>query len=882
VFPLTRSTGSDVRRPALLALFLAAVAACVAVAVAIARRPAGPRDLATTSADDAVSPARASAPRARAPVPPPAIVTEEAAARAEADAAPAAAADGQLRVKVLAGDRPIAGAQVRAYRREARPLGGVRWLPAAASSTGPDGTALVSAAPGAYLVSAAARGLGGARAEAIRGAGEAITDVVLRLEPTASIAGVTVERRGQAPVTLATVTFTPAVAVGLLRRAEPLADERISATSDVRGEFRAAVPAGRWEVEARAPGHAPAHLHDVLVPRSGELRLELDGAAAVEGVVTRGGKPVAGAAVTVTGAGEPVTVESGPAGGWSVEVDPGVHHVFARAGDETGSAERAVAVAAGAAVRGVEVKLGAPATIAGRVRSAAGPIAGAAVEATPYRDGGVAARAATAADGAYELSGLAPGVYGVAVAAAGRAPAAFPGVALRAGERFRLEVNLGEPSAIEGVVTDPDGNAVSGAVVAAEGGWRRGSGGGAFVARTDGAGHYRLEGVPPGQVRVLARRDESAPASSQMVSVEEERTARADLVVVDGGAAAGTVRDAQGRAIAGALVTAIEPGGPMRRGGRQAVAGDDGSYVLPLPPGTYGMSASRPGSGVRFVARPPVLATAKIALGQRSEVDLVVPDDPGIAIAGRALEPGGAPSPGAFAWVSQGAATQMTIADADGAFTLQVPGDAPIDVNARNGGRTGRATLPAGAAEVTVQLAPAAAVHGRLVGEPPPESSTVTASASGGGFGGGPPGQLQFAGAAFELDDVAPGQVSLRVKTSDGRVGSAQVALAAGESRGADVVLSPAATVMGRAVDAVTGAPVTRGRVLVDDQGGARGLGGDGRFSRTVSAGAHQLEVLAAGYLPATVAVDARAEAPTDVGDLKLSPTSQPAPPPGR
>jgi protocatechuate 3,4-dioxygenase beta subunit len=787
----------------------------------------------------------------------------------------ASAHRGQLQIVIIAGNKPVPSADVHVYRREDRFVAGDSWRSSAKGVTDAAGTLLVAASPGTWLVTATARGFARAYAEAVRPAGEDVTKVELRLQPGASVLGRTVERRGEAVIPLVALSCTPAPTIRF-RRTEFPAEERIFSTSDGRGLFRlSGLAPGRWRVEARAPGHAPAYVHFV-VPAAEELRVELAGAASIEGLVTRDGQPVPRAVVTVTGSGEPVTVDSGPTGEFLAEVDPGTHHAFARSGDETGTVGHAIVVAAGTHARGIELRLGPAARIGGWVRSATGPVAGAAVTASPYNEGALA-QAVTDPTGNYEIRGLAPGSYTVAITAHGRAGATYSAITLRNGERFPLNATLADPNAVEGTVSDSNGAPVLGALVSAAGGWFRGLGGAgtpsSAAARTDSSGHYRLEGVPAGPLRVSAQRDEASPASVRTVNVEEGASSQVDLVLPDGGLVVGVVLDSRANPIPGALVSAIDPSGFGRRGVAPPTTADAaGSYLLALPPGSYGLSAWRPDRAGGFGVRPPILGSAKVAVGARVELNLVVPDDPPPTVSGQVLEPGGAPSPGAMLRVGAfGPGMQLVTAASDGTFAISVAGPDPITISARNGGRTGSATVSPPATTVVVQLQPAAEVQGKLLGDPSPETFSLTSSTTGAVPIGGP-SQSQFVGSAFTLQDVASGAVTLHATTDDGRVGDAQVTVAPGEEKSVDVVLSPAATVAGRVVDASTGQPVTRGRILVDGVARRGSIGTDGRFSRTVSAGDHQIGVNAPGYVALSRAVSAHAGAPNDIGDFQLSP----------
>jgi hypothetical protein len=362
------------------------------------------------------------------------------------------------------------------------------------------------------------------------------------------------------------------------------------------------------------------------------------------------------------------------------------------------------------------------------------------------------------------------------------------------------------------------------------------------------------------------------------VDVEAGETAHADLVLVSGGLVAGTVREADGTPVPGALVAALDAGpgqGQPGMGLRPTTADADGAYLLPLAAGSHGLTALRPEEAGGRMGRPQVLARVEVTVGQRSDLDLVLPPRPAATLVGLVLEPGGAPSVGATVWTGgAGAGLQLATADGEGRFTLAAPGSDPVTVRSRNGGRAATLTTTPPQAGLVVQLLPAATIQGVLVGDPAPETFELTSTVRGLPFGG-PPTQLQFGGAAFLLEDQLPGEVALHVRTSDGRIGDASATVAAAETASVAVALSLAASVTGRLVDAATGAPLTRARLLLDGQPSRRGaVGADGRFSRVMGVGPHTLTAQAAGYQPLAASVTARAEAPVDLGDLALTPVA--------
>ena len=791
---------------------------------------------------------------------------------------------GLMVVKVTSENQPVVGATVHLYRR-GEPVD--EWRAAGAGTSDAQGSTSLPAPAGSYLVSVTARGLARGLMQALRPTGERLTAVEVRLAPAAELAGQVVEKRGGAPVPLAKVSAAPSARLTGGRRLELPPEERTTVTADAHGQFKlGGLQPGRVDVEAKADGFATAARRDVQVPTAA-IRVELHAAATVEGHVTRAGRSAEGALVTLLGPSGSVSVTAGPGGAYAAEVEPGLQRVLAALDGETGAAARPVPAPAGSTVRHVDVALGAPATVAGRVTSAAGPVEGAVIVATRRDDRQEVASATSDSDGRYVLTPLAPAVYAVTTGHAGQASASTTGITLRPGDRFRLDVSLRVPSTIEGTVSDLDGSPVGGALVTASTAFGRagpsGGGppawaGGGRAARADASGRYRLIDVVPGQVRILARRDlASVPATSE-VSLAEEEAAHQDLTLVEGGVISGAVRDTSGQPVLGALVVALPAGRPSRPGELLQASADAGGYTLALPVGSYRLLASRTGSDLLFRGRPQPLATVTMAPGQELRADLVLPDEPQPSVSGVVLEPGGAPSSGATVWTGvAGPGARFTRTSADGAFELALAPGEVVQLSARNGGRAGTASTPVPSPQVALPLQPAARVVGTLIGDPPPDTFAAGAASTAFTPGGGT-GDSQFTGNSFELDDVLPGQISIHVKTGDGRIGTASTAAQAGETATVQVQLSPAAAVAGRLLDGATGQPVVRARLLVDGLPSRRSLGGDGRFSIGTIAGSHQITFSAPGYAPSIRTVQAQVGATADVGDVLLAPAAGAAP----
>ena len=130
----------------------------------------------------------------------------------------------------------------------------------------------------------------------------------------------------------------------------------------------------------------------------------------------------------------------------------------------------------------------------------------------------------------------------------------------------QIRLELMRPGAtVAGVVVDQSGTPVAGATVVLG----RGMGGhyeppitreswSPHVADTGDDGAFRCDGVEPGEQPIDARADGCTRASSSVTCVAGQ-TAQVTLVVARGFVVRGTVRDEKGSAVAGAIVTSLDP-----------------------------------------------------------------------------------------------------------------------------------------------------------------------------------------------------------------------------------------------------------------------------------------------------------------------------------
>ncbi|RKG98053.1 carboxypeptidase regulatory-like domain-containing protein [Corallococcus carmarthensis] len=751
-------------------------------------------------------------------------------------------ADGALRVEAVTASGPLAGAEVTlSLRGPASP--GSRlpsWRVAGQGRTDAAGMLVLPARPGPYLVTARAEGLAMARAEVTRPHGEALSTVRLLLEPGVSLTGLTVERVGGAPVPLVELVLTPHTGFedGLpvfLQTGASVPDEaRHEALSDARGSFQFhGLARGEYQLEARAPGHAPHRVARVHVPGT-DVRVVLDGSAFIEGFVTRGdGTPAPGARVSAWGEDGAVEVEAGDTGSFSLDVPPGSFQVTARHAEETGAAGGAVVVGPGMTVKGVRIRLGGVASLAGVVRrkDSGEAIAGATVGVRANGDRADLLQARAGADGRFEVGGLAPGVYDVQVRAPGFQPLTRTGLGVLAGQRFDLVLELAVPGRIEGTVVDGAEAPLPGVTVVAQLKWRPLPD--ALPSVTDAEGRFTLEDVPEGTVYVAARRANSEDEVRQPVSVEAGKTAEARLTLVDEGVLEGTVRKEDGGRLSGAVtVTAHRVDAPASES-VDVPAKPDGTWSMRVGAGRYQLSAWL--SALRFQNGGQQQVVELEAGGQR-HVDLVV-GEPKKPLQVTVLEPNGAPSVHATVMATEAGRTdiqaeEMTDASGRAVLALDGLGSDAWRVWSTNGGRKGEAArVSASQKELTLQLKPGARLRGtvRSAGGREVRGFTLTLTAARGEDDFLSRVERQFSGDTFQVEDVFPTRVTVMATLPDGRAGKVDVTLASGAKASVDVVVDAGGGVSGRLVSAITNEPVSGAYVDADGITSPT-TGADGRF----------------------------------------------------
>jgi len=409
---------------------------------------------------------------------------------------------------------------------------------------------------------------------------------------------------------------------------------------------------------------------------------------------------------------------------------------------------------------------------------------------------------ATDLEGRFRFEGLPAAGHRLLVEATGFPAAALPAVTAPA---TAVEVRLdGEGRVLVGSVIAA-GAAVAGARVmlaADEGGPIR-------ETTTRASGGFAFGGLGEGSYALRAVRGAEASPTTRGVHAEEAAPAEAGRVRLElraGALVRGRVVDDAGGGLADVGVRAEASGGapgddPLPALGRSDARG--GFALGPLPPGSYRLTAARPGEILR---RAPVLD-----LGAVEPPPVVLELVRGARVMGRVRDGRGGPASGARVRCVAAGMEELTVQE----------GPLPLAAEA--------AAMPSGS--------------GRALGA----SRAAVADREG----------------RFAVDDLIPGRYHLEVGYPGSEAfRSDEFALAPGERRDAGVLaLRAGVPVEGRVVD--EGAvPIEGARVSVSGTGAAAGAGAaaitdaEGRFTFALPAGGYRLSATAAGHGAGQAAVE--------------------------
>jgi RNA polymerase sigma factor (sigma-70 family) len=619
-----------------------------------------------------------------------------------------------------------------------------------------------------------------------------------RLAPGAHVSGRVVDPTG-ASVPRADVTLEPEA---MIMQPSRLAAVRTVRAGDDGGFAFAGIAPGTYGVSARAGssiGRAARRIVVTAANPATDIVIEVSRGARISGTVAdHAGRPISGARVR---AGTSPAALAKRDGSFEIEgLNPGRQIVSAEASGH-GAAQVAVSIDGRGNVQGVRFVLGPEAVVEGRVLDRSGqPLAGASITAlvvTPdalvdaVTSSGVARSDAA---GHFEIAALGAGELRLEAEQPIHGRAIGGPFTLRAGERRKVELRMGQGGLVRGTVSWHDGPVASSVVVR---GTQRGGATSSTV--TDAAGRYEVGPFSPGEVNVQARPEtdpleHGANESDERVALavgEDKEGVDLELNRRDG-EISGVVLDPGGVPVPGAVVGIARPykGVSYRPYNKYAGEADGSDYTVVtdgagaftvkfLPRGTFDVWATHP----EFVEADAYAVAAgnhavRMQLTRGASFGGIALSDSrkpvtGFRVTAILSQKNAQPAPlrAARGYV-QGT---LEVEDLNGGFELTGLHPALYDILVTTpdgrGGRLSDIDLAAGEAKRGLEIVVAAGVKviGRLVDETTEEPlSGVTVIASQAMF----VSEVQAksgAGGRFELEGVVPGGLVGLALRGDGR-----------------------------------------------------------------------------------------------------------------
>ncbi len=398
---------------------------------------------------------------------------------------------------------------------------------------------------------------------------------------------------------------------------------------------------------------------------------------------------------------------------------------------------------------------------------------------------------------------------------------------------------------------------------------------------SDSAGNFRLEELPPGKLRVLARHPDFVDTASAELSLAPAAEVRLELVLRPGARLLGTVLEEGGRPLARARIDVH-----ARHSVQQltTLSRDDGSFEFRAVATDVELFVARPSDRQRFVYR----RSLQLQAGETRQLELSLPPERG-ALEVLVQDDAQQPLSGAIVSVlslEPGAPLRRSLVT-DGAGTVRVPDVVGLALSLRvqaSGFGTFQSQLPAAPARVELSLQPALTVMGRVTqvrGRQGLSGATVSWMQ-----GGERRTVRSDARGEFQFADAFPGPARLRVSHRGFAPAHLELTVpATGHAQRAfelpAIDLTEAGAISGRVVDA-QGEPVRGARVGVGVVPAFLPAGADpGGFVQSAADGSYRLEDVPVGRVNVSAysaslgrgsvsAVEVRAGETTEAVEIEL------------
>ena len=439
----------------------------------------------------------------------------------------------------------------------------------------------------------------------------------------------------------------------------------VSFSVDPSGSFSVSgLAPGMWELSLHCGGYPNgfSRLVRIAAGATTSVVASIAPGATISGMVTTGGKPLAGACVSASDPSIGISVNTAvarsdgtftltglAAGSYQIEASSGSGsfcQVQPGGGFGVGISA-SVTVGAGSTITGVAVAVPASGAIAGVISSSQGGVSGQCVSAIPMAGTllrfGEAMSSPTSSDGAYSIQDLNPGSYRLAVAACQGTTSTFaaavgaPVIVTSGTTTSGADFALVTGGVITGKVTLPSGwpsgapacvratSATTQAVSEATGGWSFNQ------AMTGADGSYAITGLPPSTYTLGFNcvgdvlRGDGGPAADGGGSTTATVTSGATTTVptLSGLTApislSGRVTGSGGAGVPGACVEVY--GGQGVTGQGNATTAVDGSWSISgLSAGTYSVMVLPTCQGRSPYASTTIVAAARVTAGKSATI----------------------------------------------------------------------------------------------------------------------------------------------------------------------------------------------------------------------------------------------------------------------